>query len=190
MKVCVFMCVVFGDDMLHKSRCGGIWFCMLLIPSATRIEEMIDLGYTSEIIPLAHDEYGGCTTRKRVYLVGLHAEALGISSAAAAEMVTSIAKKVLDLKLPSTNFQDFLLADDHPYVVKMKQNLTPAETQALMLIPWVCMFGIGMFGVCFVMYVAGLLCMYVDDFDNRPCCRHRPRCHGLSPFSPRWRSRG
>ena len=92
---------------------------------------MSDLGYATEIIPMAHDEYGGCTIRKRVYLVCLHGEALGITDETASIILKSIVEKARALKLPATNFRDYLLPDDHPYVQHMKQSqsVVPADTQ-------------------------------------------------------------
>ena len=90
---------------------------------------MSDLGYVTEIIPMAHDEYGGCTIRKRVYLVSLHPKALGISTEEANKIMVQIVKKVEDLKLPSQDFREHLLPEEHPYVQQIKASVVPAETQ-------------------------------------------------------------
>ena len=93
---------------------------------------MSDLGYATEIIPMAHDEYGGYAIRKRVYLVRLHGEALGITNETASNILRSIVEKVRDLEFPATSFRDYLLPDRHPYVQHMKQSqsVAPADTQA------------------------------------------------------------
>lgn len=56
-------------------------------------EAMSDVGYTSQIIPMSHDDHGGCTIRQRAYLVSVHAEACGVSQAAAVDIVAKIVAK-------------------------------------------------------------------------------------------------
>ena len=111
-------------------------------------EAMSDVGYTSQIIPMSHDDYGGCTIRQRAYLVSVHAEACGVSQAAAVDIVAKIVAKAKQtrnkitkrreedkdkakgLKLPSKDFHDFLLPDDHPYLQALKEKAESTEIQA------------------------------------------------------------
>ena len=122
---------------------------VLVVFMVSASEAMTDAGYTSQIISMTHDAYGGCTTRLRVYLVSAHAEACGVSQAAAVDIVAKIAakakqarkqikrreekktkKKAKELKLPSKDFKEFMLPDDHPYLQGLKEKAESTDIQA------------------------------------------------------------
>ena len=95
-----------------------------------RLQMMADLGYVTAIEALAHDEYGGCTGRKRAYLLCIHVERCGLELDEARQVLRAMCSTIRTLTLPATDFHEFLLAPDHPYLARQKKIMIDSQAPA------------------------------------------------------------
>jgi len=81
---------------------------------------MADIGYVVAFELLSHEEFGGCTARKRAYLVCINVARTAHTPEVARQIAKSIMETVLHLKVkwpgkPLT-VDKFLLEPDDPYI--------------------------------------------------------------------------
>ena len=65
---------------------------------------------------LTHSEFGGCTGRKRAYVVAIHMKQFGISADQARQILSDVWATIATLKVEPQSFEQYLLKDNDPWI--------------------------------------------------------------------------
>ena len=79
---------------------------------------LAEIGYAVALDVFVHSEYGGCTIRKRVYMIAINASRFALSAIEARQLAQEMISLAKALKIGPRSFEEFLLDDAHPYIVR------------------------------------------------------------------------
>jgi len=93
------------------------------------IEALADIGYIVEIELLAHKEFGGCTQRRRAFIVAINPSRCNISFEEAMRIAEAVFKAARAMQVASIPISACLLSDKNPYIAQTFQERLDALVQ-------------------------------------------------------------